>query len=460
MLAVTGNGLALPLYTQVAGNTDTINYNLFYRQDTLTNSTVAFIGADVAFKAFKTGTFNKNSVFYRPGFTSVSNLSPNVNDSASWSLNGRGNHSVYATTDITNTGRPGNLFQGAPDIGAYEFTPAVLPPAATAIPDTIIGGTTQSYIFATDTVAKIAWPLSYSGASTVKMRQYSGEIAPGMDLMFNYMYFYVGCPTLPVSPDSLTIYYRENWKGTHLSENSILFNQSDSGTGFWAFQSGSRTNPVTNAISMPYYYSGANYTYMTGSDRAPVVPVKLLSFEGEKVKNDAGLIWTTATEKNANRFEVQRSFDNGKWETLDVIKAKGNSNALVSYSYTDHNVFTTPYAHVYYRLNAIDNDGSYTYSGVVHLFNQPKQKAAQFIVYPNPFADKFTLTIKSIKNDKVAVTLTDITGKEIYSVSQVCSEDSDELIINNLRQVKTGIYFVSVEVNGVKSPAQKLIKIY
>jgi hypothetical protein len=456
ILSISGAGAALPLYTQAVGNTDTVNYNLYYRADTFSTNTIVYIGSNVTINAFKTGNFNRNSVFYVPGFVSNLNLEPNVMDSSVWSSNGRGMYVPYIAYDFNNNLRPQNRFKGVPDIGAHEFTPLAHPPMATAHPDTIIGGTIQTYVFATDTVAQIAWPSYYNGASNVEIRQYSGEIGPQKDTLYNYMHFYVGTSTFPVIADSMMLFYRDNWLGTHLAEDNIKAIQNDSGGFIWAAQFAHANNPAKNVITTYNYYNFSSYTYHSGSDELMVIPVKLISFTGTKDGRDVQLLWSTANEKNASVFMVERSFDHKTWENIQQVKAKGNSNVVTNYSCLDINPFSQA-DKIYYRLKMLDFDGEYEYSKIIEVNTKASVNNDVFL-YPNPFNTILNVAFDMNEHHILDVVIYDITGKEINMPVQFETNKHDNLVtLNGLERLESGIYFISISLDGGKEPVTKKI---
>lgn len=70
------------------------------------------------------------------------------------------------------------------------------------------------------------------------------------------------------------------------------------------------------------------------------------------------LQWTTESETNVLRFDIQRSTDQENWQKIDHIAAAGNSNVCKYYSYEDNQVFKSCQACFYYRLAIINTDGT------------------------------------------------------------------------------------------------------
>lgn len=96
--------------------------------------------------------------------------------------------------------------------------------------------------------------------------------------------------------------------------------------------------------------------------RAVPLPVELTSFDARYQNKQVTLNWATATEKNADSFTVERSFDGKSFEALTVIKAAGNSNSRKEYSAIDRSMRTGTN---YYRLKQADLDGKLTYTQAV-----------------------------------------------------------------------------------------------
>lgn len=95
-------------------------------------------------------------------------------------------------------------------------------------------------------------------------------------------------------------------------------------------------------------------------NRAPL-PVELSSFTAQANGRTAHLKWTTATEKNSARFEVERSLDGEAFAKVGAVAAAGSSSTARTYTYTDA---SAPAGLVYYRLRQVDLDGTATYSPV------------------------------------------------------------------------------------------------
>jgi hypothetical protein len=89
--------------------------------------------------------------------------------------------------------------------------------------------------------------------------------------------------------------------------------------------------------------------------------------------------WTTASEKNAAYFDVQRSLNTRDFVTVGTAQAQGNSSQATAYAILDK---TAPAATLYYRLRQVDRDGTVTFSPVATVAGSGE--VAKVLLYPNP----------------------------------------------------------------------------
>lgn len=158
-------------------------------------------------------------------------------------------------------------------------------------------------------------------------------------------------------------------------------------------------------------------------------PVELLSFEATAEGKNIELSWSTITETNNDRFELERSSDGKLFHTIHTEKGAGNSSALLHYMYTDHSPST---GKNYYRLKQIDLDGQFTYSEIRALYIA---SANEIILSPNPAQNSILLHTEAPLID---FELTDVSGK-IIEVKKELSQ-TDTLI--DLHHLSKGFYIL------------------
>lgn len=109
-----------------------------------------------------------------------------------------------------------------------------------------------------------------------------------------------------------------------------------------------------------------NIFFAKYTDLYSTLPVELIDFSGENRDGIDHLRWSTATEHNNDRFEVERSGDGVTFETLGSVSGAGNSQTVHAYTFDDRK----PLDGVnYYCLKQVDFDGQYAHSAVIALQN-------------------------------------------------------------------------------------------
>jgi len=118
------------------------------------------------------------------------------------------------------------------------------------------------------------------------------------------------------------------------------------------------------------------------------LPIVLSAFTAQMDNKAVDLRWTTSLEINSDHFAVQRSTDAGAhWNVLGTVAAHGSSTLTVDYSFTD----ATPAAGSNeYRLQLVDRDGKYAYSGVKTVRTG---LVSSMSIYPNPARDYVNITL-------------------------------------------------------------------
>ncbi|MES2690192.1 MAG: T9SS type A sorting domain-containing protein, partial [Bacteroidota bacterium] len=456
------SGISATSYAAYIANntsaTNTWNYNLYY-----TASTTAFIyytQAYTTFAAYRAAqpTQDVNSLNAVPAFTGTTNLAPAVANVNSWYMNGRG---IQTTNDkdVNGNARSTTLAGGAPDLGAYEFTPAVIPPVATASPASPAAGTTQVFTLLNDTIATIAWNTGAAIPATLSVRFYSGEYAPATNAshLRTNCYWDIQETGGGVYNYNANLYYKEPMKGSIPVEADMRLAKMHNSNP-WTLYTGTQSSADVsrNILSAPGL---TDFSAFTGTDNANPLPVKLTSLKGIKINDDALISWTTAGETNNKGFEVQRSLDGRHFETIGFVEGNGNTNAVSNYSYTDTHVPVGlgGAVNLYYRLNQLDNNGTSSLSTVVIINNMPAHPAPHFVLYPNPFGSQVFLNIPSAEATISLIEVYDLSGKRMISLSKVLVQGENNIDLEQAASLKSGVYFVNVTVNGNRE-VMKLIK--
>jgi hypothetical protein len=454
----TGTGFAMyyhsPVMPTLNGNA-VCDYNNLYAtganlvQRGTPSTSYANLNAWRAITATSLNRFDVHSLSYRPGFTSAGNLTPNPSDSASWSLNGRGTQldSTLISTDINGLSRPNTKLQGAPDIGAIEFTPVSVPPMSVAVPAQPAIGGVQTFFFGSDTVARITWDPGMPVPANITVRYYSGETAPYVSstALATKSYWSILADTGSYAYN-VEVFYADPLIGNLPDEFEMKTAKYVNGTGWSVYQYTTceadtalnilRTLPAFNEYSM----------VITGTDNLAPLPVKLISFTAAAKANDVLLSWNTATEVNNKGFVVQRAKVYGQWEDLGFVNGAGNSNTMHQYTFMDYSAFAPEVSSLYYRLKQVDHNGAFTYSPVANV-TRKTAITTQLSVYPNPFNDRCSISFDAAEEGQVSVIVHDLQGRVVAKHNAEAVKGNNTIMLDQLSLLQTGVYMLKVQVN-------------
>ena len=124
---------------------------------------------------------------------------------------------------------------------------------------------------------------------------------------------------------------------------------------------------------------------LTRANGTTPLPVELTRFDATAKAQSVNLAWATATEKNSDRFEIQRSATGGEYTTIGTVKGQGSTTTAHNYSFVD----SRPLAGTsYYRLRQVDSDGATAFSPVAAVQTETSTMVA---FYPNPSSDQLIL---------------------------------------------------------------------
>jgi Secretion system C-terminal sorting domain len=172
-----------------------------------------------------------------------------------------------------------------------------------------------------------------------------------------------------------------------------------------------------------------------------VLPVTFNSYDVKCNDKGALITWSTATEQNSDKFEIQRSENTIDWTTIDNVKAAGISNSIKGYQYLD-----LKGGAAYYRIRQVDLDGKYIYTTV----KRTDCKAGQFdvVLYPVPAKDQLTVVIKSDKAVRTDLQMIDMSGKIVSRIPTQVNSGNNTINLN-VSKLAAGQYMLVSSDGGV-----------
>jgi len=228
--------------------------------------------------------------------------------------------------------------------------------------------------------------------------------------------------------------------------------------------SGSGMNFVlTSNTTVAKDLSTINRMTFGGTSLGDALPVELTSFLADSKGRVINLKWTTATEVNTIKFEVQRTSEVSptNWLTVGTVNAHLNSSKPNDYVFSDNNPEAGKYS---YRLKIVDKDGSYKLTEVI---NAEVALPGNFELkqnYPNPFNPCTVISYSLPFDCNVRMSVYDAVGRLVRDIVNENEKAGYHDFNFNARSLSSGIYFysiIAVSNNGQKNfhSAKKLVLI-
>jgi len=266
-----------------------------------------------------THNWDYSSIVYAPAFAAGTDLVPDAANPDSWAMHGRGVQIEGNDADYNGAPRPTTLTTGVPDLGAYEFLPTVDPPALPSTPGAPAAGTTQVFMFGTDTVQKISWAPGSTVPTSVDVRRYSGIIPPGLASGQASMYFYTDVDGTGSAPTNFTMqqFYIDSWMRDIPSEPTVKLGRTDAAAA-WFVSSSSAVDFFGNSITESNLSFLDKFTGMTDG----VAPVP-----------DLPPLTTLDTSNRGRRFWVayghHYGFSSNSQDMVLYLSAEDSANVTV-----------------------------------------------------------------------------------------------------------------------------------
>lgn len=158
---------------------------------------------------------------------------------------------------------------------------------------------------------------------------------------------------------------------------------------------------------------GANIGYNPYTDttaslvfNAGILAINYGNLNGVIKNNEVDLSWNTKSESNLSKFDVEKSIDGLRYNTIGYVAAQNNSTGA-AYTFVDDNATEN---NNYYRLKTIDKDGNFTYSAILLISKNQKHSIK---LVGNPVKNTINLSIINANASKYNLSLYSVNGKEL-----------------------------------------------
>jgi hypothetical protein len=169
-----------------------------------------------------------------------------------------------------------------------------------------------------------------------------------------------------------------------------------------------------------------------------VLPIELLYFTAE-MDNDkfVNLDWETAAEINIDKYILQRSSDGATFKELVRTEAIAKTGGA-KYAYRDNEKLDN--GTYYYKLSAIEKDGSSHFEKIVAVTIEDGKEIIRFA--PNPAQNNFEIIFgKSTLNVDTKMEIYNSYGERVSEENFIPTQNIKPVDISNLRP---GLYYVNI----------------
>lgn len=173
------------------------------------------------------------------------------------------------------------------------------------------------------------------------------------------------------------------------------------------------------------------------------LPVELLSFSGKVASKFNELYWKTASEINAEYFELERSEDGVGFEPIARVDAKGFANIETAYQFDDLH----PKKIAYYRLRMVDLDETYAYSPII-ILKREEAESKIFNLFPNPTSRMIQVLANTSEDADIQLSLSDNLGRVMKTMVVRSNARGEVNHSIDVSEFPAGVYYLRLMDDG------------
>ncbi len=182
-----------------------------------------------------------------------------------------------------------------------------------------------------------------------------------------------------------------------------------------------------------------------------ILPIEMVSFRvWQNDRYQVYLEWITASERDNERFIVERSFDGIEFHSIGWLRGAGTSSTQTEYTFIDHE--PEPGQRSFYRLKQVDTNGKTTFSKMVTIKVKESPLAKEvFEVYPNPVISKqlyLEVAHTTTADQELPYMIFDLSGKTV--MTGMLTQGGNGKFVSHLDlkgRLDPGIYSITVETS-------------
>ena len=209
-----------------------------------------------------------------------------------------------------------------------------------------------------------------------------------------------------------------------------------------------------------YYFRVDAANYLIGYEfpsltTAAVLPVNITDFSVQAKESRVLLRWTTVTETNNARFDIERSSDGKTWNVISSAKGGGSSSAAHTYTVYDNNPLQ---GMNFYRIRQYDVNGKFSTTNIKSL-KMLINNTAVVSVFPNPARyNNIYFSLPHYAGGDLQVTLSASNGKMVHSEVFKAAQQSVKYSLHVTNALNSGIYMLHVKGGDVDANSKVIVQ--
>ena len=205
-----------------------------------------------------------------------------------------------------------------------------------------------------------------------------------------------------------------------------------------AYEAHAATVTGTGTTNDPYVATASGFNAFSPFIVANFTALPI-AYQGQSAfqkNNGIQVEWQSSFEINVDRYIIQKSNSGSDFRDAGMVLAQGNNQSSVNYVWFDANPFN---GNNFYRIRAIDRDGSSKYSSVMKVsINSGKPN---LVVYPNPVnGSLLNLQLTNMAKGTYTAILFNASGQKVFSNLINSEGGSSSQSLKLPASLKPGIY--------------------
>ncbi len=193
--------------------------------------------------------------------------------------------------------------------------------------------------------------------------------------------------------------------------------------------------------------------FAIGATVDEVLPVELVRLAAAPAGSNIRVSWTTASERDAAYFEVQRSANGREFQTIGTVNASGTTLTTRDYTFFDK----APLAGLaYYRLRQVDTNGPSHLSYIVTArFGTPVKASLE--AWPVPVESTLTLRVMAPSAGAAVIRMFDLQGRIVQQQTEQLAAGATDVLMST-QALAGGTYVAEVRLPSGEVLRTKVVK--